>query len=184
MSERSFSVVVTSGDLQPTSHDGVIFPHRWTPAGVVVQSEFTGAHLLHLSIAGCVLNDVHREAERLGVHLFGVRVSAWGNFDRKTWQSTGNLYSVDVNTSASSQEVQHLLAAVDEVAEIPKAVRSGGAVSRVRPKDPADCRTRPWVPSVGFRRLEPGVAFVANPFAIGGGSGRSCRRSAPRPSLP
>ena len=35
--------------------------------GEAPQAEFTGAHLYHLAAAGCVLNDVHREAQRLGI---------------------------------------------------------------------------------------------------------------------
>jgi hypothetical protein len=28
--------------------------HRWTPGGVTVEAGFTGGHLLHLAVAGCV----------------------------------------------------------------------------------------------------------------------------------
>jgi hypothetical protein len=130
MADRAFSVVASSGDLRPASHDGVEFGHHWTPEGVVVQSDFTGAHLLHLSVAGCVLNDVHREAERLGVTVDGVRVAAWGDFDRETWQSTGVGYSVEVSSPASPSEIGELLRIVDQVAEIPKALRSEATVER------------------------------------------------------
>ena len=34
---------------------------------MVVETEFTGAHLYHLSAAACVLNDVYRESIELGV---------------------------------------------------------------------------------------------------------------------
>lgn len=43
--------------------------HRWTSQGVVVETEFKGAHLYHLVTAGCILNDVYRESDRLGVSL-------------------------------------------------------------------------------------------------------------------
>jgi hypothetical protein len=42
-------------------------PHRWTADGVLVETEFTGAHLYHLAAAGCVLNDLFREAAGLGI---------------------------------------------------------------------------------------------------------------------
>jgi uncharacterized OsmC-like protein len=60
------------------SADGaaVRFPHRWTPGGVTDEADFTGGHLLHLAAAGCVLNDVYREAATLGIELQGVRVTA------------------------------------------------------------------------------------------------------------
>jgi hypothetical protein len=131
MADRPFSVVASSGDLRPSSHGGVEFGHHWTRAGVVVESDFTGAHLLNLSVAGCVLNDVHREAVRLGVIVDGVRVAAWGDFDRETWQSTGIGYSVEVSSPASSDAIDELLRIVDDVAEIPKALRSGTTVERI-----------------------------------------------------
>jgi uncharacterized OsmC-like protein len=97
---------------------------------VVVESAFTGAHLLHLSIAGCVLNDVHREAETLGLDVQGVRVIAGGDFDRQTWQSTGVGYHVEIDSDAGESDLQTLIQTVDEVAEIPKALRAEAIVSR------------------------------------------------------
>lgn len=105
-------------------------PHRWTTEGVAVETEFTGAHLLHLAVAGCVLNDVHREAVRLGVAVDGVRVVAHGGFDESTWASTGVTYDVEVDSDASESDVAHLIEVVDEVAEIPKALRSATTVRR------------------------------------------------------
>lgn len=81
--DDTFRVTVGSGTLMSTEAAAVTLPHRWTTGGVTVQTEFTGAHLLHLSIAGCVLNDVHREAVALGIDVAGVRVSASGGFDRR-----------------------------------------------------------------------------------------------------
>jgi len=51
------------------------------PEGVTVEADFTGGHLLHLATAGCILNDLYREAAKLGIQLVGVRVSAAGGFD-------------------------------------------------------------------------------------------------------
>jgi uncharacterized OsmC-like protein len=128
MSDR-FDVVVGAGSLR--SARAVQFPHRWTPEGVTVEADFTGAHLLHLAAAGCVLNDVYREAATLGIELDGVRVSAHGGFDTDTWQSTGISYSVQVRSSASAEKLAHLLDVVDAVAEIPRAIRSGAPVYRI-----------------------------------------------------
>ncbi|MFI5914176.1 OsmC family protein [Dactylosporangium sp. NPDC051541] len=106
------------------------FPHKWTPEGVTVEAEFTGAHLLHLAAAGCVLNDVYREAQTLGLHLDGVQVTASGGFDTDTWSSTGIRYRVELDTPASADEQAELLRRVDEIAEIPRAIRAGAAVER------------------------------------------------------
>lgn len=105
-------------------------PHRWTPTGVTVETDFTGAHLLHLAVAGCVLNDLYREAVGLGIELDGVRVTARGSFDTQTWTSNGIGYSVELDSTANADDVNRLLEVVDAVAEIPRAVRSGGPVTR------------------------------------------------------
>jgi hypothetical protein len=127
--EPSFEVVVSAGTLRPAA-GGVAMPHRWTPDGVVVEAEFTGAHLYHLAAAGCVLNDVYREAERLGIAVDGVRVGAAGGFDPQSWTSTGVTYEVEISSGARADELSRLLSVVDEVAEIPKALRAGTTVVR------------------------------------------------------
>lgn len=126
-----FDVVVGAGTLRSTRDDAVGFAHRWTEEGVTVEATFTGAHLLHLSVAGCVLNDVYREATRLGIEVVGVRVTASGDFDTDSWESTGITYRVEVDSPGSQEAVQELLTVVDDVAEIPRAVRAGAPVARV-----------------------------------------------------
>lgn len=126
-----FEVTVGAGTLRSASGSAVSFPHRWTPEGVTVEADFTGGHLLHLAAAGCVLNDIYREAATLGVELMGVRVSAAGDFDTSTWTSTGISYRADVSSAATGDEIAHLLEVVDEVAEIPRAIRAGAVVHRV-----------------------------------------------------
>ena len=127
-----FEVVVGAGTLRNTAADAVSFPHRWTAEGVTVDAAFTGAHLLHLAAAGCVLNDVYREAGTSGIAVLGVRVSASGAFNTETWQSTGIGYAVELDTTASAAEIDELLRLVDSVAEIPKSIRAGASVDRVR----------------------------------------------------
>ena len=96
-----------------------------------MEAGFTGGHLLHLAAAGCVLNDLYREAAALGIELNGARVTAAGGFDTATWQSTGISYAVQISADAPADELAHLLETVDEVAEIPRAIRSGTTVRRV-----------------------------------------------------
>lgn len=125
-----FEVVVGAGTSRSGDARAVRFPHRWTAEGVTVEADFTGAHLLHLAAAGCVLNDVYREADRLGIALQGVRVCAAGEFDTSRWVSTGITYAVQLHSSASVAELDHLLDVVDAVAEIPRAIRAGAEVRR------------------------------------------------------
>ena len=131
MKSNEFEVTATAGNLRPVRGSGIKFPHVWTEDGVVVESAFTGAHLLHLSIAGCVLNDVYREAETLGIVVDGVKVVVLGDFDRETFHSTGVEYQVEVNSNADDSEVDELIRVVDEVAEMPKALRAEAVVRRV-----------------------------------------------------
>jgi len=124
-----FDVVVGAGSLRSAAPGRLSFPHRWTAEGVTAEAAFTGAHLLHLAVAGCVLNDVYREADRLQVPLVGVRVAATGDFDRSTWQSTGIDYTVEIDST--SAQIDALLTTVDSVAEIPQAIRAGATVRRI-----------------------------------------------------
>jgi uncharacterized OsmC-like protein len=125
-----FTVTVGAGSLRSTDGRGVPFPHRWTPEGVTVEADFTGAHLFHLAAAGCVLNDVYREAAALGVEVTGVRVVAAGGFD-DDWTSTGVTYSVELDSVASAEALAGVLDVVDNIAEIPRAIRAGAPVRRV-----------------------------------------------------
>lgn len=125
-----FRVVVAAGCFRSDDGRDVRFPHRWTSEGVTVEADFTGAHLLHLAAAGCVLNDVYREAGELGLQIDGVRVTASGGFDTQTWTSTGITYHVELRSPAPDEELAALLGRVDEVAEIPRAIRAGATVTR------------------------------------------------------
>ena len=124
---EQFKAVVGAGSYR--SSGGVPFPHRWTPGGVTVDADFTGAHLLHLAAAGCVLNDLYREAQDRGIHLDGVRVTASGGFDPATWSSTGITYRAELDSAADATDLAALLAHVDAIAEIPRALRSGAPVT-------------------------------------------------------
>jgi uncharacterized OsmC-like protein len=129
--DNRFEVTVGAGTMMADSVDAARFPHRWTPGGVTVEADFTGAHLLHLAVAGCVLNDLYREAAALGIELNGARVIAAGGFDTTTWQSTGIDYSVEISSDAPAGQLARLLDVVDKVAEIPQAIRAGTTVRRV-----------------------------------------------------
>jgi uncharacterized OsmC-like protein len=110
---------------------GVVLAHAWTEEGVVAGPAANGAQVLHLSVALCVLNDTYREAERLGVRVEGVSVEVDGGFD-DGWASTGIEYALAVDSPASEDDVRRVVAAVDEVAEIPRVLRVGAKVARRR----------------------------------------------------
>jgi hypothetical protein len=122
-----FGVRATAGSLRDSV--GVVLQHSWTDEGVVADPVMNGAQVLHLSVALCVLNDTYREAERLGLEIDGVAVEADGGFDDQ-WRSTGIVYSVTLDSRAAMDDLAGLMTVVDDVAEIPRAVRAGAQVRR------------------------------------------------------
>ena len=128
--DSDFPVVLTAGSLRGDPTAGWLVPHAWTDDGVVVRAAPNGAGVLHVAVALCVLNDTFREGRERQLEVAGVRVSARGEFDEQTWQSTGVTYAVEVDSPASADEVASLLAHVDRVAEIPRTLRAGMTVER------------------------------------------------------
>ena len=127
---ESFPVTLSAGTLMTLGHDGWVIPHVWTEHGVFVEAAPNGAGVLHVAVALCVLNDLYREGDALGVPVRGVRVAARGEFDTESWVSTGITYAVEVDSSATDDDVAKVIARVDEVAEIPQALRAGMSVGR------------------------------------------------------
>jgi uncharacterized OsmC-like protein len=132
MELSQLGVRASAGTLRASEGaESVVLRHAWTEHGVVAGPAANGAQLLHLSVALCVLNDTYREARRLGIDLDGVVVEADGGFDDE-WHSTGVTYSVSLDSRGSAEDAERLGAAVDEVAEVPRALRAGAPVARSR----------------------------------------------------
>ncbi|HZJ53574.1 MAG TPA: OsmC family protein [Myxococcaceae bacterium] len=89
---------------------------------------FNGGELLHLAVAGCVSNDLFREARALGVRLTRVAIRASGEFTGIPPVSGGIGYSVEVWGDAPAAALRELVARVDTIAEIPNSLRRGTAV--------------------------------------------------------
>jgi hypothetical protein len=121
-------VVAASGTLR--APEGVHLQHTWTDTGVVAAPVTNGAHVLHLSVALCVLNDTYREAAALALPIAGVRVEADGSF-ADDWSSTGITYRVTLDTAASAEDQTRLRDTVESLAEIPRAIRAGAPVTRL-----------------------------------------------------
>ena len=134
--DDDFPVSVSAGSFRADPERGWVIPHAWTDAGVVVEAAPNGAGVLHVAVALCLLNDLYREGEALGVPVDGVRVLARGEFDPTTWVSRGITYAVDVASTADADDVAKLVARVEEVAEIPRVLRAGMSVERAE-ADPA-----------------------------------------------
>lgn len=99
---------------------------------------FNGGELLYLAIAGCVSNDLFREARVAGIAIDRVRVAVRGDFTGDPAVSTEVEYDVEVEGDASEERLRELVGRVDEIAEIPNSLRRGTEVrlggARVRGK--------------------------------------------------
>jgi putative redox protein len=89
---------------------------------------FNGGQLLYLAIAGCVSNDLFREAMSSGVALKRVVVRVTGDFVGSPAVSTDVAYDVEISGSGSPEQLRRLVQRVDRIAEIPNSLRSGMSV--------------------------------------------------------
>ena len=89
---------------------------------------FNGGELLYLAIAGCVSNDLFREARAAGIELERVRVTVRGNFSGDPAVSTDVEYDVEIEGDATPDRLRELVQHVDAIAEIPNSLRRGTRV--------------------------------------------------------
>ncbi|HET9724777.1 MAG TPA: OsmC family protein [Actinomycetota bacterium] len=89
---------------------------------------FNGGQLLHLAVAGCISNDLFREAAKRDIALRRVVVRADGGYDGSPPVSTGIAYDVEIEGDAPREELEELVRSVDEIAEIPNSLRSATRV--------------------------------------------------------
>jgi putative redox protein len=89
---------------------------------------FNGGQLLYLAIAGCVSNDLFREARSQGIALDAVRVRVRGDFSGDPAVSGAVEYEVELAGAAPVEQLRGLVAHVDRIAEIPNTLRAGTAV--------------------------------------------------------
>ena len=89
---------------------------------------FNGGQLLYLAIAGCVSNDLFREARAEGIELDRVRVLVRGDFTGDPAVSDPVEYDVVLEGDAPDDQLRALIQRVDEIAEIPNSLRRGTQV--------------------------------------------------------
>jgi putative redox protein len=89
---------------------------------------FNGGQLLYLAVAGCISNDLFREARAEGIELSSVRVKVGGDFVGEPAVSDEILYEVEVEGDAPQERLRVLVDHVDEIAEIPNSLRRGTRV--------------------------------------------------------
>ena len=89
---------------------------------------FSGGQLLNLAVAGCISNDLFREAARRGIRLDHVRVVAESDYTGSPATSTPIEYTVELSGDATEEALAELVAYVDAIAEIPNSIRRGTEV--------------------------------------------------------
>jgi putative redox protein len=95
---------------------------------------FNGGQLLYLAVAGCISNDLFRDARAAGIKLSGVRVKVDGDFVGEPAVSDEIRYEVEVSGDAPEDRLRALIDQVDEIAEIPNSLRQGTRVRLVGAK--------------------------------------------------
>jgi len=89
---------------------------------------FNGGQLMYLAIAGCISNDLFREALGRGITLDQVVVRVAGDFVGDPAVSTEVTYEVELNGDADEEALRGLIDHVDRIAEIPNSLRAGTPV--------------------------------------------------------
>lgn len=90
---------------------------------------FNGGQLLNLAVAGCVSNDVFREAAKEGITIHQVKVRVRSNYEGDPPVSTPIDYEVEISGEAEADVIERLVRHTDRVAEIPNSLRQGTAVN-------------------------------------------------------
>ena len=85
---------------------------------------FNGGQLLNLAVAGCVSNDIFREAAKEGITIHQVKVRVRSDYGGEPMVSTPIEYEVELDGDAPSDVLERLVRHTDRVAEIPNSLRA------------------------------------------------------------
>lgn len=89
---------------------------------------FNGGQLLNLAVAGCVSNDLYREASKRGITIHEVRVRVRSDYSGEPAVSTQIGYDIEIEGDAEPEVLQRLVRDTDAIAEIPNSLRRGTEV--------------------------------------------------------
>jgi uncharacterized OsmC-like protein len=93
-------------------------------------SSINGGELLFAAIATCFCNDIYREAARRKMNIQSVQVSVDGKFGKEGEPGSDITYNTMIIAPAHTQnEIDELIAYVDNVAEIHNTLRRGATVT-------------------------------------------------------
>ena len=89
---------------------------------------FNGGQLLNLAVAGCISNDLFREAAARGLAVRRVVVRVRSDYVGSPAVSTPIEYDVEIEADAPARAIEELVFHVDAIAEIPNSLRRGTEV--------------------------------------------------------
>ena len=93
---------------------------------------FNGGQLLNLAVAGCISNDIFREAANEGIAVNEVRVTVRSDYRGDPPVSTPIEYEVEIDGDASPEMLEDLVRRTDVIAEIPNSLRQGTSVNLIK----------------------------------------------------
>jgi uncharacterized OsmC-like protein len=126
----NFDVEIRTAD---PSSDGLdpgrlVLSHHLTDRAEIHAEVLSGGHLLHLAVAGCLFNDILREAKVRGIDVTDLRIAAGGGFDGDPLKSTGITYSIEIAGDAPEKDLRRLVADCEGPSAIPQTLRQGTEV--------------------------------------------------------
>ena len=130
MSEFRATIRTTENASDAGGTGAWVVDHHLTEQAAIDVEYLSGGHLLHLAVAGCLFNDLLREAANRGITVHHLAVSAWGDFDQDG--SRGVEYAIDIRSADDRSVVERLIGDIEADATIPKALRTGVPVNGAR----------------------------------------------------
>lgn len=94
---------------------------------------FNGGELLLLALGACYTNDIHREADKMGLRLRAVRVRVDAEWGGDPVRAQDVRYLVEVESDEDPARIEALVQHTDRVAEIHNSLRLGTPVRLVKP---------------------------------------------------
>ena len=99
-------------------------------------SSVNGGELLFSALATCFCNDIYREAAKRGLEITSVEVIVSGEFGAEGEPGRNIQYEVKIAADAKEEEIRHLIAHVDKVAEVHNTLRVGTSVTLKEERNP------------------------------------------------
>lgn len=122
-------VIVTTNEVEKP----LALPAKANSKGSAVN----GGELLFLALATCFCNDIYREAAKRQIEVRSVEVNVAGEFGSEGEPGFDIRYEATVDADASDEEVQELIAYVDQIAEVHNTVRKGTAITLIKNDKPS-----------------------------------------------